>query len=519
MATLGSMIVNVLANTAGFAKGMKGVRDELSDVEKFSANAKTALAGIVGGVSAAALAHEFKQVADQIADTARMAQQLGISTKAFGGLAYGARMAGVETGTFADAMKTLSEKTSEAAMGGGEAAEAFKALGLNAKSLNSMGVDKSLQHIANKMQFVENANDRLRIGIQLFGDEGSRLVNVLGKGEGELSKFRRQAEALGIVYGADEVSKVESFNQAWVRLSETLGGIKTDIVIRFADDASATLEALADTVAAAGAIVDAKPKTTSGKLKQWFAGLPAKIYDPFYTPIHNMAQNSLLDMSVWTDAPKFSEREVGKQTLERIDAMTGVVGKSLVTSFLGARGWRAPIGGTQDNAYSALLGKQAEQRVGAGATYLVNRIAGAGSSATVRGLQAFADGIEQAKSFGNSWLLSNAFSTGKRTTAGDQWFADRRTADQMAGLKFISDKLGLTRGFRELQKAFASPGANADQFRGVNSPLIKGTMEAARAELAHLNKRDNQAMLNENKKHTGLLTKLVEQMRVNVTGL
>ena len=122
------------------------------------------------------------------------------------------------------ALQRMTRNISLAAVGMGEAQKVLEELGLNAEELNRIGPWQAFLQIADAMEGVSNAQDKLRIGQKLFDSEGAKLVNTLKAGRDGIEEFREQAEEAGLLVGNETTPNIERLNDELDTLGKTLKG-------------------------------------------------------------------------------------------------------------------------------------------------------------------------------------------------------------------------------------------------------------------------------------------------------
>ena len=161
-------------------------RDSLDRFGKTSKNAQTAtdrlnnslrsmkrwLLGIVS-------LHALRELAKDIDNLAKTAKKLGLTTEALAGLHEAARVTGIRAETMDMAMQRLVRRMAEAAKGGGEAMQAIRDLGLDARSLSQLPLDEQMYKVADAFQGVKDQGEAVRIAFKLFDSEGVAVVNTL----------------------------------------------------------------------------------------------------------------------------------------------------------------------------------------------------------------------------------------------------------------------------------------------------------------------------------------------------
>jgi hypothetical protein len=251
MATLGSLIVNVLANTSNFAKGMARARAELASFSGVSSRVKEATSGLNGVLAAVGVGFSMHQVISGLNETANsidhladVSDRIGITTENLIGLQHAASYSGIEAEQLASSLQMMNKQLGEAIHGGGKAKDVLIELGLDAQKMANLTPDMALLNIAEAMGKVETQSERVRMGMRLFGSDGAAMVTFLAQGELAIRGYMNEAEKLGLTYSREEAEKVAQFNDAWAKLAKTLGSIGTELVIQIAPEAQELLKAL-----------------------------------------------------------------------------------------------------------------------------------------------------------------------------------------------------------------------------------------------------------------------------------
>ncbi len=173
---------------------------------------------IIGGI---------KEQINAIDQLGHSAKKLGMTTEELGGLQFAGKLTGVDSRTMEMGLQRMTRRLSEAAHGTGEARNAIRELGLDAKKLSAMGPAKAFREIAKAMQKVEGQSERVRLSFKLFDSEGVRLVQTLGAGAAGLDAMAEEAKHLGILIDDVGVAKVQAAKDAWTRAEAAWGGVWT----------------------------------------------------------------------------------------------------------------------------------------------------------------------------------------------------------------------------------------------------------------------------------------------------
>lgn len=222
---IGALRVVLGADTAAFQEGMREAQTRLGT---FGASLKAA-GGIMAGAFAAAAAAggaaligfgaQALTSADNIGDAAA---RLGVSAEAFQKLGAAASAAGGTPELMTAALDQLNQRLGAFRQtGGGDAAEAFKTLGLSARIASGEigSADQAFYAAARALESIEDPALKARLSMQLFGRAaGVDMLEVLAPGEEALRKFGDAAAASGRVMSDEMVAKLAD---AKLRLDET----------------------------------------------------------------------------------------------------------------------------------------------------------------------------------------------------------------------------------------------------------------------------------------------------------
>lgn len=149
-----------------------------------------------------------------IEQTGLMAQQIGTTTEALSEMRYAAQqMAGVSEGQFDMALRRMTRRITEAAAGGGPAADALKRLGLEATALAKLAPDEQFKRVADAMRAMDDQGERLRATMALMDTEGMPLVNMLSEGAEGIEQFTAKAREMGLTISTETVAAAQEFNR------------------------------------------------------------------------------------------------------------------------------------------------------------------------------------------------------------------------------------------------------------------------------------------------------------------
>ena len=207
------------------------LNQSLGLVRKALFNFKVGLTAVAGAAGIGLLVKSSLQSIDTLGKTA---QKLGVTSQALQKLRYASNLAGVETRTVDMAVQRFTRRLSEAANGTGEAKDALKELGLNAKELAKQPLDKQMLKLADAFDNVQSSGDKVRLAFKLFDSEGVAFVNTLEGGSAALQQMFQDAEGLGFILSSSAIKGVEEANDAMMKLGTMFGGVRDQLVAALA---------------------------------------------------------------------------------------------------------------------------------------------------------------------------------------------------------------------------------------------------------------------------------------------
>ena len=207
------------------------LNQSLGLVRKALFNFKVGLTAVAGAAGIGLLVKSSLQSIDTLGKTAT---KLGVTSQALQKLRYASNLAGVETRTVDMAVQRFTRRLSEAANGTGEAKDALKELGLNAKELAKQPLDKQMLKLADAFDNVQSSGDKVRLAFKLFDSEGVAFVNTLEGGSAALQQMFQDAEGLGFILSSGAVKGVEEANDAMMKLGTMFGGVRDQLVAALA---------------------------------------------------------------------------------------------------------------------------------------------------------------------------------------------------------------------------------------------------------------------------------------------
>ena len=216
-----------------FGAIMKSIGVILTSVATIVGTLTVALAGLVGVMGVVA-AFKISKLGNEVYHTA---QQFGFSTKAFQEWSYIMERNGSSIEDLKGFLETLNSEQGAVITGSEEAAQKFRNLGISAEEAANMDSQTLFETTIAKLQGIEDATLRSSYAYEMFGDEASRLMNVINMSNAEMGAAVNQYHLLG---GAMSGELIESSNslqgsiagmrQAWQGVANTLAAVFIPVV-------------------------------------------------------------------------------------------------------------------------------------------------------------------------------------------------------------------------------------------------------------------------------------------------
>jgi len=209
-----------------------------SKVEKSAAAMSAKLAGIgkgmaiAGGVITAAfgaIVTKTTQLGDRLD---KMSKRTNVSVEQLSALGYAAKISGADLDTVEKSLRYLARGMNDAAMGVGEAKEAFEELNISVTDTegNLRPTMDVLKEAATKLAAMTDETKQVALATDIFGARyGTQLLPMLKEGGAGIEALMEKAKELGIVMSTEAAAKAAEFNDRITDLKESVGGMGRSI--------------------------------------------------------------------------------------------------------------------------------------------------------------------------------------------------------------------------------------------------------------------------------------------------
>lgn len=248
MATIGSLVIELKAETAALRKDLGRVR---RDMNRFARQTNRSLGGISSGfakagrsakafvavLAARAGVQGLDQILASVSDLADSSEKLGLTTDRLQELRFAAEQNSIPINRLDTAIQRFTRRVGEARLGSGELVNTLRQYGIEVTDARGRTRDVSavLGDLAEVVKNADSDTERLRISFKAFDSEGASLVNILRDGRVGLEEWSRAAQDAGAVIDADLVQRGRETNRVWRRVANVIGVQAKTAVIELTD--------------------------------------------------------------------------------------------------------------------------------------------------------------------------------------------------------------------------------------------------------------------------------------------
>jgi hypothetical protein len=153
----------------------------------------------------------------------------GIGVEALQGYSLAAKLAGVDTEQFFEAVQKLSVNIGKATPGDA-LDKSLKAINLSVVELRALSPEDQFSAIGNAISQLPTAADRAAAAVEIFGKQGAALAPLFREGAASLEELQAKAERLGIIVSETQVNNVADMNDAFDLVRATIEGIVGQVI-------------------------------------------------------------------------------------------------------------------------------------------------------------------------------------------------------------------------------------------------------------------------------------------------
>lgn len=201
---------------AAFASVRSGLDGLQSGAAAIAARFAAIGAAITAGLGAIRIA-SLTDTLDQLDD---LSEKSGITVERLSALRFAGETVGTSLEDIAVGARKLAQNMAAAAGGSKEAQAAFDAIGVAVKNVDGSlrSSDQVLIDIADRFAGYRDGAAKAALAQEIFGKSGERLIPLLNRGAEGIRAATKEAEQLGVVFGADLAKKAADLNDNLAKL-------------------------------------------------------------------------------------------------------------------------------------------------------------------------------------------------------------------------------------------------------------------------------------------------------------
>lgn len=226
-----------LASMMGGLKGMAG-KIGLDTKDIAAATKFTAALGAVGvafnvvvGAGKAALqtiqffTKGIEESMERVSGIVKMADRLGTSIGFASQLRVIAEDSNMSLNEMEQSMAAFQRNVHTASMGIGESYKTMKQIGLDPQKLANQDLETSIMEVTAALSTIPGQMDRGGAAMRIFGEQGRKLLPILGGNVDVFKALQEQSNFLGTTYDEEGARSVDNLRDSWKKLGMQLQGI------------------------------------------------------------------------------------------------------------------------------------------------------------------------------------------------------------------------------------------------------------------------------------------------------
>lgn len=216
----------------------------------------SSIAIAAGAAATTALVNSGLKSADA---QAKLATQLGTTSKEIAILERSSELAGVSQSTLEGASKALTVRLSQAATGTGTAVAALDSLGLSAEELIQLPLSERIALINKSMLENADASERASLAAQFFGEDAGLAVSKISPDT--INQAATEVTKFGAALSELDAAKIEAANDAMSQAGLVYTGVTQQLAVEFAPMLTEISNRLGDAAAESGVLSNIAEET------------------------------------------------------------------------------------------------------------------------------------------------------------------------------------------------------------------------------------------------------------------
>lgn len=238
MTDIARLVVQLSADSARLQRDLDKAQSQINRYQArtnaaFNDAAKKigAAVGVAAVAAAAGLGVLVKNAIDAADELGKLSQKVGISVEELSKLQYAAKLAEVDTAALQTSLVKLSKSAIESKDGIGDAAEAFKALGVDLLDANGnlKSTDQLFLDTADAFAKFADGPEKAAAALAIFGKAGADMIPLLNGGAAAIKAAGVELETFGGVIKQRTAEAADKFNDNLDKLKTTSSALGSQI--------------------------------------------------------------------------------------------------------------------------------------------------------------------------------------------------------------------------------------------------------------------------------------------------
>lgn len=244
--TIANLIVKLSVQAVELTAGLKQAENSVSSVV---GRIKTAMAGLASVFAVNELKNLVMGSVDFADSLGKMSQKVGIAVPVLHALSLEAKKNEMDLDGLNTGLRRLAQNASDAAAGGVEARDKFRALGIDVidpltKKLKPM--DQLLLEVSGKFASWSDSTQKTAWAMDLFGRSGSKMIPILNSiGVDGFDPLLEKAKEFGGVLSAEDAKAAEEFQHLTIDLGKGLSSLAMGFTQALLPSLKSSAEAMA----------------------------------------------------------------------------------------------------------------------------------------------------------------------------------------------------------------------------------------------------------------------------------
>ncbi len=221
MIQIAKLVTEVTADTKEFVHGMNQVKASAKNASESITQSFSAIKTLLTGAAAIGVTEALKSAYENVDKIVASSNKLDISAASFQGLSYAAKISNVDVGALEEGMAHLRRTIGEAVNGNEAAKSSFRALGLDARKLADMGLDKAYIQVGKAVTNFSDSTDQASASMAVFGRRGQEQLKLL---RNDVEGLVNEAAKMGLALTPHDIEEFEKLDKQVKTLSYTIEG-------------------------------------------------------------------------------------------------------------------------------------------------------------------------------------------------------------------------------------------------------------------------------------------------------